>query len=241
MQLNYYFWQTVLWYLPLQIYIDAGLQGAWHHLDTPQIHVGCYEGYSSSAQPYFNKVVNSLNVAEVSELFMYDMNHLWYPGFSHGEGLSRVLAANAYPDAQQMFISGQDWLNSARPDWIINTEQTDEDSVSYGCSVLFLNYLRFQLDFTWEAIVRAGAATLAETYSKLTGQTDAFAPFAWLLGQQFPIGKTWTIGDNPFPIRQEFHICGITQGSVFYTYKPVGGVWQPFVSMFPGAKQLCGG
>ena len=113
-----------------------------------------------------------LNVAEVDEVMMANQGAGWGCGTSAGEGLSRVLATQRYPASLDGFASAATWLNgSKRPDWVTNTEKTDQDYVSTGCATLFLNYLRYQLHFSLARIVEAGGTTLQQTYQKLTGSS----------------------------------------------------------------------
>jgi hypothetical protein len=77
----------------------------------------------------------------------------------------------------QGFVSPPVWLDGPsdvsgvlREDWISKTEQTDTNYFSIGCSVLFLNWMRFQLNFSWTQIIAAGAPTLGETYKEFDGQ-----------------------------------------------------------------------
>ena len=78
---------------------------------------------------------------------------------SNGEALSRVCGQILYPNRAWLFSTGQDWLNAAgRPDWVNNVEHTDQDFVYTGCGALFLNYLAYQLNYEWPAIIGAGAA-----------------------------------------------------------------------------------
>jgi len=73
---------------------------------------------------------------------MADFGHGWNCAASNGEGLSRVLANALYPnDTPADFVAAPTRLSSARPDWVSNTENTDQDYTSIGCSVLFLNWL----------------------------------------------------------------------------------------------------
>jgi hypothetical protein len=92
-------------------------------------------------------------------------------------------------------LSAQTWLNSGRPDWVNVNKGTDSDAVSYGCALLFLNFLRYELKYGWQAIVQtrgipAGSdifnRTLAAMYQDLTGFSDAYLRFAGLLSTAFP-------------------------------------------------------
>lgn len=145
-----------------------------------------------------------LMVAELVEVFEALQGIDWDCGASNGEGLSRVLATELYPDAVDGFATAAVWLDSPdRPDFVSNTDPTDTNFVSTGCAVLFLNWLRYQLKFQWSEIVAAGAATLGQTYTKLTGQTDGFEKFSALLQSVYPISIPSGLStDKPFPLAQ---------------------------------------
>lgn len=160
-----------------------------------------------------------LVVAEEVEVFSAAQDLGWDCAASNGEGLSRVLATLLYPAELDGYTSAATWLNTpGRPDFINVNDPTDTNNVSTGCSVLFLNYLRYQLDFTWAEIVQAGGATLAQTYSNLTGQADGLTPFKALLQAFYPEGTpSGVTSDNVYPLLKEmaFPYSGIQfQGSV---------------------------
>lgn len=143
-----------------------------------------------------------LMVAELVEVFEAAQNLGWDCGASNGEGLSRVLSTALYPAELNGYTTAAAWLDTPdRPDWVNKTNPTDQDSVSNGCAVLFLNYLNTQLGYGWDQIVQAGAATLAKTYTTLTGNADGFTPFSQLLEKNFPIGTpSGVTADNPYPL-----------------------------------------
>jgi len=144
-----------------------------------------------------------LVVGQEVEVFSAAQSLGWNCAHSNGEGLSRILSTELYPSALNGFASAASWLDSDRPDWINNTEQTDTDYVSIGCATLFLNYLRYQLGINWRDVVQAGGATLAETYTKLTGQPDALTPFKALLQAFYPLGTpSGVTTDNVFPLEE---------------------------------------
>jgi hypothetical protein len=179
------------------IFIDPGTFGAYHFgcADT-EIHCAAFGGMDGDLE-------NFLNCAEVDEVLMAAQAKGWNCGASAGEGLSRVLATELHPASLGRFASASHWLNSARPDWVTQTEGTDRDYVSIGCATLFINYLRHQLRFSLAQIVQAGGTTLQQTYERLTGSTDAFGPFASLLEARFPPGVTVDLpNDNPFPLSE---------------------------------------
>ena len=177
------------------VFIDPGAFGAFHDscADTG-IHCAAFSGTDGDLE-------NFLNCAEVDEVLMAVQAKGWNCGFSNGEGLSRVLATELHPASLGRFATASVWLNSARQDFVTQTEFTDRDHVSIGCATLFINYLRHQLHFTLPQIVQAGGATLQQTYETLTGSSDAFGSFAALLDSFFPPGVTVNLpNDNPFPI-----------------------------------------
>jgi hypothetical protein len=179
------------------VFIDPGTFGAYHFSCAgTEIHCAAYSGMDGDLE-------NFLNCAEVDEVLMAAQAKGWNCGASAGEGLSRVLATELHPASLGRFASASRWLNSARPDWVTQTEGTDRDYVSIGCATLFINYLRHQLRFSLAQIVQAAGTTLQQTYERLTGSTDAFGPFASLLEARFPPGVTVDLtNDNPFPLSE---------------------------------------
>src|SRR6266446_6063170 len=178
------------------VYIDPGSFGAYHaNCAATELHLAAFGGTDGA-------LVNMLNVAEADEVMMADQGAGWNCGASAGEGLSRVLATQRYPASLDGFASASSWLNSTRPDWVTQTEQTDRNYVSTGCATLFLNYLRYQLHFSLVRIVEAAGTTLQQTHQRLAGSASAFGPFAALLQRHFPAGTpvTLTGTDNPFPL-----------------------------------------
>ena len=143
-----------------------------------------------------------LLVAELVEVFEAAQGVGWDCGASNGEGLSRVLSAALYPAELNGYTTASAWLDTPnRPDWVNNNNSTDQDSVSNGCSVLFLNYLNTQLGFGWDQIVQAGAPTLAKTYTNLTGNADGWSAFLQQLDNNFPLGSpSGVTSDNPYPL-----------------------------------------
>jgi hypothetical protein len=154
-----------------------------------------------------------LVVAEEVEVFSDTQGLGWDCGASNGEGLSRVLATDLYPAELDGYTTAAVWLDTpGRPDYVTVNDPTDRSAVSTGCSVLFLNYLQVQLDFTWTEIVAAGASTLNQTYQILTGQTDGLTPFKDLLQAFYPEGTpSGLTNDDPFPLLPalSFPLCGV--------------------------------
>lgn len=182
---------------PLNIVIAPGLGGAYHY--------GCaavdlYCDGDTSATPDIDHT-RYLVIAEEVEVFEAAQNKGWDCGASNGEGLSRVLATELYPAELDGFFTAASWLDSNRPDWVSKTDPTDQSAVSTGCAVLFLNYLRHELNYSWSQITQAAGATLEQTYRALTGTPGGFAHFKALLDSHFPAGQPAGLTtDNPFPL-----------------------------------------
>jgi hypothetical protein len=116
-----------------------------------------------------------LYVAELSESFMGPQNKGWGCGFSNGEALSRFCAEQATPPGTlSAFDTGPAWDQGGRPDWISQTEQTDQDNVSTGCGIVYI-YWMLSRGFSASSITQAGGATFADNYQALTGKTTAYA------------------------------------------------------------------
>ena len=173
--------------------------GGAYHCGCAGVDVYCDIQKTPSLDPGFTEF---LLVAELVEVFEGAQNKGWDCSASTGEGLSRVLAAALYPDELEGFNSAYAWLDDGRPDWVNRTNKTDDADVSNGCSVLFLNYLRYQLGHPWNMIIQAAAPTLAGTYFRLTGEsTDPFPPFKALLDLTFPSVPSGLNHDNPWPVQ----------------------------------------
>ena len=197
--------------LPFTIYIDPGSFGAYHaNCAATELHLAAFGGTNGD-------LVNMVDVAEADEVMMAAQNKGWNCGASAGEGLSRVLATERYPAQLDGFASAASWLDGGRPDWVNNTEPTDQNYVSIGCAVLFINYLVYQLGLNLYLVVQAGGTTLAQTYANLTGSPDALGPFAALLQQRFPPGTpSGLTTDNPYPLAQgDWRWCHKCQGLFF--------------------------
>jgi hypothetical protein len=138
---------------------------------------------------------------------------LWNRGNSLGEGLSRALAFMMYRAVEQTHpsvVSAQTWLDNGRADWVTTNENTDTDAISFGCALLFLNFLRYELKFGWQQIIQTRGIpggsnifnrTLAAVYQELTGSTDAFSRFNNLLSVYYPpFDPSGATTNNPFPL-----------------------------------------
>ena len=170
------------------------------------------EGQSFSSSPDF---IRYLLVAEITEIMMLGQGIGWFQGHdegSKGEGLSRFLGAQ-FLDANNLldpgiradFAVADGWLNSVRGDFVNNAPDDNAPDAVNGCTTLFIYWLHSQLGYGINAIVAAGAATLAGVYRNLSGDpTDPFPYFKKTLDDAFPQAtNSHVLGanpDNPFPI-----------------------------------------
>jgi hypothetical protein len=179
-----YFGSIIPGNLPFTVNILPGNFGASHaNCAATTLSIG-----AQSAPRVNIPFIRSLVIAEEDEVFEAAIGRGWNCGASNGEGLSRVLANAMYPGAEPSnFVSGPFWLDNGRPDFVNNTDPTDRNYLSIGCAVLFLNWLRYQLHFSWDEVILAGAPTLAQTYTNLTGRNDAWTRFTTLLQNHYTV------------------------------------------------------
>jgi chitobiase/beta-hexosaminidase-like protein len=184
--------------LPFQIILVPGAGGAGHP-GCLATGITCYVSAGSDVLG-----VPALVDAEVGEVLMATQAKGFDCASSNGEALSRVLPTVLYPNLRNRFSTGNAWLNSSnpsRPDWVTNTESTDQNWISIGCGSLFLNYLHAQLKFSWAEIISAAAPTLAQTAKNLQMPGDPFRDFAALLACHYPPGAAaYLQDDDPFPL-----------------------------------------
>jgi hypothetical protein len=181
--------------LPFNVYIDPGSFGAYHaSCAATELHIAAFSGTNAD-------LARLLVVAEADEVCMAASPAPWNCGDSAGEGLSRVLATELYPAQLDGFTSAASWLDSARPDFITASDPTDRNYVSTGSATLFLNFLRYELSYSFESIIKATGGSLGAKYKALTGSTDAWPRFRDLMQAYFPTGTPCGLtNDNPFPV-----------------------------------------
>ena len=161
--------------------------------------------FSAPGVTITNDYAGFLFVAEMAELIMvafYDMD----PGSSQGEALSRVMAEELHPASAGNWVN--DWLSSPRPrpDWISRNAPADGgiagrgdlNQMAYGCGVIFIYFLRYQLGFSYDQL---GGGLLSEQYQRLTHAGDDPADrVSKLLDAHFGTGRINLVGNNPFPL-----------------------------------------
>jgi photosystem II stability/assembly factor-like uncharacterized protein len=176
--------------LPILLTVDALTGGGISGVGSIDIHT---MGDIEEARYVF--------VSELAEIFMRSRGAAWNPNDSKGEALSRLLGAEAFPIFPSTYLCASSWLNSGRIDYVSKNFADDKDFPSFGCAILFLNYLHRQLGYSLAAIIQDNSTNLAGIYKNLTGKSDAFAAFSTLLTAHFPPGKPVSMStDNPFPL-----------------------------------------
>src|SRR6202140_1435539 len=128
------------------------------------------------------------NSARVSALFEAEISECSMGGnlcgVSTGEALSRWCAAVVGNNALADFATAPAWAKKGMPDFVDNTDGTDQNEVSTGCGMAFLSWLQklgFSLNKIAPSMVKLGtAATLAQLYATLTSspQSDAWLKFS---------------------------------------------------------------
>ena len=121
-------------------------------------------------------------------------------GVSTGEALSRWCAAVVSDNALADFATAPTWFENGAPDYVSQTDPTDQNPVSVGCGMAFISWLHSKnlaLSTIARALVALGSeGTLAQLYANLTGN-DADTAYLTFMGaiRGLPAGLT---NDDPF-------------------------------------------
>jgi hypothetical protein len=121
--------------------------------------------------------------ARVSALFAATLSECWMGGnlcgVSTGEALSRWCAAVIGNDALSDFATAQVWAQNGMPDYVSQTDPTDQNPDSVGCGMAFISWMmsqKHQLDQIAQTMVSlSDAGTLAQLYGDLTSGDPANA------------------------------------------------------------------
>ena len=140
--------------------------------------------------------VSALFEAELSECSMGGN----LCGVSTGEALSRWCAAVIGNGALADFATAPQWAESGMPDYVNQTDPTDQNADSTGCGMAFLSWLMSQgygLDQIAQTMVSLGdTGTLAQLFANLTSEVAANALPAFLAAAEaLANGVT---NDDPF-------------------------------------------
>jgi len=140
--------------------------------------------------------VSALFEAELSECSMGGN----LCGVSTGEALSRWCAAVIGNNALADFATAPQWVQDGMPDFVNQTDATDQNPDSTGCGMAFISWLLakgYELGKIAQTMVSLGdSGTLAQLYAKLTSDSasKAWAAFQTDI-QALPNGVT---SDDPF-------------------------------------------
>jgi hypothetical protein len=140
--------------------------------------------------------VSALFEAELSECAMNGQ----LCGLSTGEALSRWCAAVVGSNALSDFATAPVWAQDGMPNWVDQTEPTDQGADSTGCGMAFMSWVLSQghsLAEVTQAMVALGdSGTLAQLYGQVTGNptTGAWSNFTAAINA-LPGGVT---SDDPF-------------------------------------------
>jgi hypothetical protein len=144
------------------------------------------------------------NSARVSALFEAELSECSMGGnlcgVSTGEALSRWCAAVVGNNALSDFATAPTWAQDGMPDFVNQTDPTDQNPDSTGCGMAFISWMLSQgynLAQIAQALVSLGSsATLAELYEQLTSDTASNAwPNFQAAVNALPNGVT---NDDPF-------------------------------------------
>ena len=140
--------------------------------------------------------VSALFEAELSECSMNGN----LCGESTGEALSRWCAAQISNNALADFATAPQWAQDGMPNYVDNTDPTDQGADSTGCGMAFLSWLMsmgYSLNQIGPKMVELGdSGTFAQLYASLTSDSasNAWSKFQTAI-QGLPNGVT---SDDPF-------------------------------------------
>lgn len=154
------------------------------------------------------------NAARVSALFEAELSECAMQGqlcgLSTGEALSRWCAAVVSQNALADFATAPRWVQDGKPNWVDQTDHTDQHPASTGCGVAFLSWLLSQqhslAQLAQAMVALADSGTLAQLYQRLTGRpaTQAWPAFSAAVqalpgpvSNDDPFGALTSIGGSP--------------------------------------------
>ena len=163
-------------------------------------HMGC--DYTSGAA--IEVCASFGNSPRVSALFEAELSECSMGGnlcgVSTGEALSRWCAAVVGNNALSDFATAPSWASDGMPDYVDQTDPTDQNADSTGCSMAFISWLLSQgisLNQIAQGLVALTAnGTFAQLYANVTSQPggNAWAAFQAAV-QNLPGGIA---SDDPF-------------------------------------------
>ena len=215
-----------IWVSVTDIGASPGAANRWFGTSqSPQINVyGASVANAGGSAGVRDELSRMLFVAELAEVLMRAAPTGWNPSNNAGEALSRVAAAELHPQGYyrpagtpnngpystawlQLNWRGRDFQDAGSPgqryDFITVSENSDSNALSFGCGILFLYYLRYQLRYSWKQIASSWGAHLCETFGQLTGRPphEGFTAFSDVLNAHLPPGTGASPStENVFPL-----------------------------------------
>lgn len=155
-------------------------------------------------------LTNGIVIAELTECFMGVQGKGWLCNCSNGEALSRFLAGMLTGGADgpmAQFKTGPKWDQHGRPNYIDNTDLSDQNDDSIGCGMVYL-YWMLSKGYTAFQITQAGCPDnkLASNYQALTGSANAWTDFSNAVSG---LGGSIT-SDNPWSAARESVVAAIS-------------------------------
>ncbi|HWC20362.1 MAG TPA: hypothetical protein VG498_25325 [Terriglobales bacterium] len=144
------------------------------------------------------------NSARVSALFEAELSECSMGGslcgFSTGEALSRWCAAVIGNNVLADFATAPQWVQDGMPDFVNQTDATDQNPDSTGCGVAFISWLLAKGNdlskIAQNMVSLKDSGTLAQLYAKLTSDSASNAwPAFQAAIRALPNGVT---NDDPF-------------------------------------------
>jgi hypothetical protein len=144
------------------------------------------------------------NSARVSALFEAELSECSMGGnlcgVSTGEALSRWCASVISNNALSDFATAPTWAQDGMPNYVDQTDPTDQNADSTGCALAFLSWMMsqgYELGTLAKGLVGIGAnGTLAQLYAQLSSDAASNAwPQFLAAAQALPNGIT---SDDPF-------------------------------------------
>ena len=121
-------------------------------------------------------------------------------GYSTGEALSRWCAAVVSSNALSDFATAPTWAQDGMPNWVDQTDPTDQSADSTGCGMAFLSWLISEghglENIAPELVALGDEGTLAQLYARLTSDDPGNA---WTRFENAIHGLTGGVtSDDPF-------------------------------------------
>lgn len=165
-------------------------------------HMGC--DYTTGAA--IEVCASFGNSGRVSALFEAELSECSMGGdlcgLSTGEALSRWCASVIGNDALADFTTAPQWAEDGMPDYVNQTDPSDQNSDSTGCGMAFLSWLMsrgYSLDKIAPAMVSLrDVGTLAQLYANLTSDMASNAWPAFQAAIQSVGGAAAVTSDDPF-------------------------------------------